>query len=46
MGLSESDDLRITNLLTGGTLHLVGARQHIRLVPDAPAMIFTVEKLR
>jgi hypothetical protein len=30
----------------GGTLHLVGARQRIRLDPDAPAMIFTVEKLR
>jgi len=46
MGISESDDLRINNLLMGGTLHLVGARQRIRLDPDAPAMIFTVEKLR
>jgi starch synthase (maltosyl-transferring) len=46
LGLSEADDLRITNLLTGGSLHLVGARQHVRLDLDAPAMIFTVEKLR
>jgi hypothetical protein len=44
--LSEADDLRINNLLTGDNLHLVGARQHVRLDPDAPATIFTVEKLR
>jgi len=46
MGLSEADDLRISNLLTGGSMHLVGSRQHIRLGPDAPATIFTAEKLR
>jgi len=46
LGLSEADDLQVNNLLTGRSLHLVGARQYIRLDPDAPAMIFTVEKLR
>jgi starch synthase (maltosyl-transferring) len=46
IGLSEADDLRINNLLTGDNLHLVGARQHVRLDPDAPATIFTAEKLR
>jgi hypothetical protein len=46
MGLTEADDLRISNLLTGGSIHLVGSRQHIRLDPDAPATIFTAEKLR
>ncbi len=46
IGLSEADDLRIANLLTDGRLHWVGARQHIRLTPEAPALVFTVEKLR
>jgi starch synthase (maltosyl-transferring) len=46
IGLSEADDLRINNLLTDGSLHWVGARQRVRLTPDAPALIFTVEKLR
>jgi starch synthase (maltosyl-transferring) len=46
IGLSEADDLRITNLLDGSSVHWVGARQHIRLEPDMPALIFTVEKRR
>jgi starch synthase (maltosyl-transferring) len=46
IGLSESDDLHINNLLTGSSMHWVGVRQHIRLDPDTPALIFTVEKRR
>ncbi|HEX3971213.1 MAG TPA: alpha-1,4-glucan--maltose-1-phosphate maltosyltransferase [Stellaceae bacterium] len=46
LGMSESDDLQMTNLLTGGNGHWVGTRQRIRLEPDAPALIFTVEKRR
>jgi len=46
IGLSESDDLQVANLLTGGGAHWVGARQHIRLEPEAPALIFAVEKRR
>jgi starch synthase (maltosyl-transferring) len=46
MGLTESDDLHITNLLTGDSVHWVGMRQHIRLDPETPALIFTVEKRR
>jgi starch synthase (maltosyl-transferring) len=46
IGLSEADDLQVSNLLTGGSMHLVGMHQRIRLEPDAPAMIFTVEKRR
>jgi starch synthase (maltosyl-transferring) len=46
IGLSEADDFQINNLLTGGGMHLVGARQHIRLDPDVPAIVFTLEKRR
>ncbi len=46
IALSESDDLHVRQLLTGGDAHWVGARQHIRLEPDSPAVIFTVEKWR
>jgi starch synthase (maltosyl-transferring) len=46
IGLSEADDLRVSDLLSGNRLHWVGSRQHVRLEPEAPAQIFTVEKLR
>jgi starch synthase (maltosyl-transferring) len=46
MNLSDSDDLQMTNLLSGGTGHWVGVRQRIRLDPENPALIFTVEKRR
>jgi starch synthase (maltosyl-transferring) len=45
-GLTESDDLRIRNLLTDRAVHWVGARQRIRLEPQAPALIFTLERPR
>jgi starch synthase (maltosyl-transferring) len=46
IGLTEADDLHIRDLLTGSSILWVGARQHIRLDPDTPALIFTVEKKR
>ncbi|HVA14697.1 MAG TPA: alpha-amylase family glycosyl hydrolase, partial [Stellaceae bacterium] len=46
LGIAESDDLRIVNLLTGGAVHWVGARQRIRLDPETPALIFTVARTR
>jgi hypothetical protein len=46
MEISESADLLATNLLTGVTTHWVGRRQYIRLETEAPAMIFTLERLR
>jgi starch synthase (maltosyl-transferring) len=46
LGIAESDDLHVTNLLTGSTVHWVGARQRVRLEPATPALIFTVARLR
>ncbi|HEY3916601.1 MAG TPA: alpha-1,4-glucan--maltose-1-phosphate maltosyltransferase [Stellaceae bacterium] len=46
LGIAESDDLRVANLLTGGTVHWVGARQRVRLEPEAPALIFTLGRVR
>jgi starch synthase (maltosyl-transferring) len=45
-GIAESDDLHVENLLTGSTVRWVGARQRIRLEPEAPALIFTLARLR
>ena len=46
LGIAESDDLHVTNLLTGDSLHWVGARQRIRLDPATPALIFTLGRAR
>lgn len=46
LGIAESDDLHISDLLAGGTAHWVGAQQRIRLDPDAPALVFTIGRTR
>jgi starch synthase (maltosyl-transferring) len=46
LGITESDDLQVVDLLAGSTVHWVGARQQIRLDPDAPALIFTIGRAR
>lgn len=46
VGLTASDDLQVEDLLTGDTVHWVGTQQRVRLEPDAPAMIFTLRRLR
>jgi starch synthase (maltosyl-transferring) len=45
-GIAEHEDLAAESLLTGATLHWVGARQRIRLEPDAPALIFRLRRAR
>ena len=44
--IAEYEDFAVENLLTGSTMRWVGARQRIRLEPEAPALVVRIRSSR